>query len=162
MEDEHFQHLLAEKNIHWDDDLPFISSMVLKTIKDGSQENIELMPLFKDDEDQQFSKDLFCKTTIHADRFTELISSKTNNWEIERIAQVDLLLMQMSLTEILELPTVPVKVAMNEYIDMAKYYSTPKSKSFINGILDSLLLDFKKEGLIKKKVEVLLNNFIFV
>lgn len=151
LEDEHFQHLLAEKNIHWDDDLPFISSMVLKTIKDGSEENIELMPLFKDDEDQQFSKDLFCKTTIHADRFTELISSKTNNWEIERIAQVDLLLMQMSLTEILELPTVPVKVAMNEYIDMAKYYSTPKSKSFINGILDSLLLEFKKEGLIKKK-----------
>ena len=82
--------------------------------------------------------------------FTELISSKTSNWEIERVAQIDLLLMQMALTEILEMPTVPVKVAMNEYIDMAKYYSTSKSKNFVNGILDSLLIEFKKEGTIKK------------
>ena len=92
----------------------------------------------------------FVKTTIHAERFTELISSKTSNWEIERVAQMDLLLMQMALTEILEMPTVPVKVAMNEYIDMAKYYSTSKSKNFVNGILDSLLIEFKKEGMIKK------------
>lgn len=150
VEEEHFQHLLEEKNIHWDDDLPFISSMVVKTIKDASEEKIELMPLFKDKEDKQFCLDLFRKTTIHGDRFTELVSSKTSNWEIERVAQMDLLLMQMSLTEILEMPTVPVKVAMNEYIDMAKYYSTPKSKNFVNGILDSLLIDFKKEGTIKK------------
>lgn len=150
VEDEHFQDLLEEKNIHWDDDLPFITSMVVKTIKDASEKKIELMPLFKDKEDKQFCLDLFLKTTIHADRFTELVSSKTSNWDIERVAQMDLLLMQMSLTEILEMPTVPVKVAMNEYIDMAKYYSTPKSKSFVNGILDSLLIDFKNEGTIKK------------
>jgi len=150
VEEEHFQHLLEEKNIHWYDDLPFISSMVIKTIKDSEEGKIQLMSLFKDMEDKQFCIDLFCKTTIHADRFTELISSKTSNWEIERVAQMDLLLMQMALTEILEMPTVPVKVAMNEYIDMAKYYSTPKSKNFVNGILDSLLIEFKKEGTIKK------------
>ena len=150
VEEEHFQHLLEEKNIHWDDDLPFISSMVVKTIKDSQEGKIKLMSLFKDKEDKQFCLDLFRKTTIHADRFTELISSKTSNWEIERVAQMDLLLMQMALTEILEMPTVPVKVAMNEYIDMAKYYSTPKSKNFVNGILDSLLIEFKKEGTIKK------------
>ena len=69
--------------------------------------------------------------------------------------------MQMALTEILEMPTVPVKVAMNEYIDMAKYYSTPKSKNFVNGILDSLLIEFKKKEGLKKWVEVSLNNFIF-
>ena len=150
VEEEHFQHLLEEKNIHWDDDLPFISSMVVKTIKDSEEGKIQLMSLFKDKEDMQFCLNLFRKTTIHADRFTELISSKTSNWEIERVAQMDLLLMQMALTEILEMPTVPVKVAMNEYIDMAKYYSTPKSKNFVNGILDSLLIEFKKEGTIKK------------
>jgi transcription antitermination protein NusB len=150
VEEEIFQGLLEEKNIHWDDDFPFITSMVIKTIKDASEGKIELSPLFKDKEDKQFALDLFRKTTVHADRFTELISSKTNNWEIERVAQIDLLMMQMALTEILEMPTVPVKVAMNEYIDMAKYYSTPKSKSFVNGILDSILMDFKRDGAIKK------------
>ena len=150
VEDNHFQHFLAEKNIHWDDDLPFITSMVIKTIKDSEEGKIQLMPLFKDKEDKHFCLNLFRKTTIHAKSFTELISSKISNWEIERVAQLDLLLMQMALTEILEMPTVPVKVAMNEYIDMAKYYSTPKSKNFVNGILDSLLIEFKKEGTIRK------------
>ena len=150
VEQDHFHHLLEEKNIHWDDDLPFISSMVVKTIKDSKEGKIQLMSLFKDKEDKQFCLDLFRKTTNHIERFTELISSKTSNWEIERVAQIDLLLMQMALTEILEMPTVPVKVAMNEYIDIAKYYSTPKSKNFVNGILDSLLIEFKKEGTIKK------------
>lgn len=89
VEEEHFQHLLEEKNIHWDDDLPFISSMVVKTIKDASEGKIELMPLFKDKEDKQFCLDLFRKTTIYGDRFTELVSSKTSNWEIERVAQMD-------------------------------------------------------------------------
>ena len=83
VEEEHFQHLLEEKNIHWHDDLPFISSMVVKTIKDSDEGKIQLMSLFKDKEDKQFCLDLFCKTTIHSDRFTELISSKTSNWEIE-------------------------------------------------------------------------------
>ena len=150
VEQDHFQHLLEEKNIHWDDDLPFISSMVVKTIKDSQQGKIQLMSLFKDKEDKQFCLVLFRKTITNVERFTKLISSKTSNWEIDRIAQIDLLLMQMALTEILEMPKVPVKVAMNEYIDMAKYYSTPKSKNFVNGILDSLLIEFKKEGTIKK------------
>ena len=150
IEEEHFQHLLKENNIHWDDDLPFISNMVIKTIKDSDEGKIQLMSLFKDSEDKQFCLDLFRKTAIHKERFTKLISSKTSNWEIERVAQIDLLLMQMALTEILEMPTVPVKVAMNEYIDIAKYYSTSKSKNFVNGILDSLLIEFKNEGTIKK------------
>lgn len=150
IEENHFQHLLHEKNIHWDDDLPFISSMVVKTIKHSEKGKIDLMPLFKNKDDEQFCLDLFRKTIVHSDIFTELISSKTSNWEIERVAHIDLLLMQMALTEILKMPTIPVKVAMNEYIDMAKYYSTPKSKNFVNGILDSLLLEFKKEGTIKK------------
>ncbi len=150
LEEEYFQYFLEDKNIHWDDDLPFISSMVVKTIKHSEEGKIELMSLFKNKEDKQFCLDLFRKTIIHADRFIELISSKTSNWDIDRVAQIDLLLMQMALTEILEMTTVPVKVAMNEYIDMAKYYSTPKSKNFVNGILDSLLIEFKKEGVIKK------------
>ena len=150
VEQDHFQHLLEEKNIHWDDDLPFISSMVVKTIKDSQQGKIQLMSLFKDKEDKQFCLVLFRKTITNVERFTKLISSKTSNCEIDRVAQIDLLLMQMALTEILEMPKVPVKVAMNEYIDMAKYYSTPKSKNFVNGILDSLLIEFKKEGTIKK------------
>lgn len=151
VESERFQALLDEQNIYWEDDLPFMCSMVIKTIKDTSAEKVDLMPMFRDKEDKLFALDLLRKTTIHEERFTELISTKTNNWEIERVAQMDLLLMQMALTEILEMPTVPVKVAMNEYIDMAKYYSTPKSKNFINGILDSLVIELKENKEIKKQ-----------
>ena len=150
IEHEHFHYLLNEQNIFWDDDLPFISSMVVKTIKDSDSEKIKLMKLFKDKDDKKFSLELYEKTINNKEYYIDLISSKINNWEIERVAEIDLLLMQMSLTEILEINDIPVKVTINEYIEISKYYSTQKSKSFINGILDSLLLDLRNEGKINK------------
>ncbi len=150
IEHEHFHHLLNEQNIFWDDDLPFISSMVVKTIKDSDSKKIKLMKLFKDKGDKKFCLELYEKTINNKEYYIDLISSKINNWEIERVAEVDLLLMQMSLTEILEINDIPVKVTINEYIEISKYYSTQKSKSFINGILDSLLLDLRLEGKINK------------
>ena len=82
--------------------------------------------------------------------FLELISNKTQNWEIERVAQMDLILMQMALAELLKMPEIPVKVSINEYLELAKYYSTSNSKSFVNGILDNLLIELKENGKIKK------------
>jgi len=144
------QDFLNEKDIFWDDDLPFVSSMIVKTIKESSDSEIVLFSLFNNVEEKEFALNLLRHSIIHADEFTELISSKTQNWEIERVALMDLILMQMALAELLKMPEVPVKVSINEYLELAKYYSTPNSKNFVNGILDNLQLELKQKGLIKK------------
>ena len=141
---------MALQDIFWDDDFPFICSMVIKTIKDSTSNKIELFELFKDTDEKDFALNLLRQSIIHAEDFSELISSKTKNWDLERVAQMDLILMQMTLAELLKMPSVPVKVTINEYIELAKYYSTPNSKNFVNGILDSLLIELKREGAIKK------------
>ena len=94
--------------------------------------------------------DLFHKTIIHEKEYDELIKPKLQNWEMERVAFMDVLLMKMAISEFLNFPTVPTKVSMNEYIEISKDYSTPQSKVFINGILDKLLADFKRENKIQK------------
>ena len=144
------QDFFNEKNMFWGDDLPFISSMVVKTIKDATESEISLLPLFKNEDDKQFSINLLRQSIINDADFSELISNKTQNWEIERVAQMDLILMQMALAELLKMPEIPVKVSINEYLELAKYYSTSNSKSFVNGILDNLLIELKENGKIKK------------
>ena len=150
IEMEVFQDFLSEQDIFWDDDFPFICSMVIKTIKDSNTDKIELFELFKDTDEKDFAVNLLRQSIIHSEEFAELISSKTKNWDLDRVAQMDLILMQMALSELLKMPSVPVKVTINEYIELAKYYSTPNSKNFVNGILDSLLIELKREGAIKK------------
>ena len=117
-----------------------------------------LPPLYKDDDkfvgesqDRAFAKDLFSLVLNNRDRFDELITSKIKNWEIERLAAIDRILIQMALAEILDMPTIPIKVSLNEYIELSKYFSTPKSKVFINGILDNLVAELKAGGKIKKQ-----------
>ena len=144
-----FQDYLRDEDIFWEDDLPFITSMITKTIKDSTSDGIILLSLFKD-KDESFAMNLFRNAITNSDRFSKLISEKVKNWEIDRVAQMDLILMQMALTELIEMPTVPIKVSMNEYIDLAKYYSTERSKKFVNGILDTLVSELIKEGTIKK------------
>jgi N utilization substance protein B len=124
--------------------------MIVKTIKESSQENISFYQLFKDKDERDFALNLLRFTVIYSDEYSKLISSKTQNWELDRVAQMDLILMQMALAELLKMPQIPVKVTINEYLELAKYYSTPNSKNFVNGILDSLLIDLKKEGAIRK------------
>ncbi|MBL6657017.1 MAG: transcription antitermination factor NusB [Flavobacteriales bacterium] len=144
------QDFLNEQHIYWDDDLPFVSSMIVKTIKESSDTNISLLDLFNNKEEKEFALDLLRFSIIHSDEYTDLISSKTKNWEIDRVALMDLILMQMALTELLKMPQIPVKVSINEYLELAKYYSTPNSKNFVNGILDNLHIELKRKGLIKK------------
>lgn len=144
------QDFFNEKNMFWDDDLPFISSMVVKTIKDATETDMSLLPLFKNNDDRQFAINLLRLSIINEADFSELISNKTQNWEIERVAQMDLILMQMALAELLKMPKIPVKVTINEYLELAKYYSTSNSKSFVNGILDNLLIELREKGKIKK------------
>jgi len=143
-----------EKSIYWVDDIDLVNSMVVKTLKSfkaDSNENFSLIALYKDEEDDRvFAQDLFRKTVLLNKELETLIGEKTANWEVERIAMMDVLLMKMALAEVLTFPSIPVKVTLNEYIEISKSYSTPKSKHFINGILDKLIADFKTEGRIKK------------
>ena len=110
-------------------------ALVIKTIKQSDKNKLELFGLFKDTDEKDFAVNLLRYSIIHSQEFSELISSKTKNWDLERVAQMDLILMQMALTELLKMPSVPVKVTINEYIELAKYYSTTNSKNFVNGIL---------------------------
>lgn len=147
-------HIYEEKNLHWGDDIYIVNPMVVKTIesfKENAAPDFELIPLYKDEEeDEQFIKDLFCQTILKSDETEKLIGDKTQNWEVERIAMMDVLLMKMAITEILHFSNIPVKVTLNEFIEISKMYSTPKSKLFINGILDKLLIDFKAGNMLSK------------
>ncbi len=147
-------HFYEEKNLHWGDDIYLVNPMVEKTIesfKENSNPDFALIPLYKDkEEDEQFVKDLFRQTVIQEEDTKKLIADKTKNWEVERIAMMDVLLMQMAITEILFFSNIPVKVSLNEFIEISKIYSTPKSKIFINGILDKLLVDFKTGNKLNK------------
>ncbi len=136
-----------EKSIYWIDDWELIYKMLIKTLKIAAENNgrPQLMNLFKDPSDRDFAEDLFVKAVLNHETFNEIISEKTRNWDVERIAQMDMIIMEMALTEILKFPEIPVKVSLNEYIELSKMYSTPKSKVFVNGVLDKLVEDFVKE-----------------
>jgi transcription antitermination protein NusB len=144
---------LEEQSIYWNDDMEYISSMVEKTLKKFKSESGEktpLMPLFKNAEDEEFVKILFRKAIVHKVKCSELIDKNTTNWEVDRIALMDILVMQLAITEILEFPEIPVKVTLNEYIEIAKYYCTSKSSTFVNGILDNIVKEIRYEGLFNK------------
>lgn len=145
--------ILEEKSIYWNDDLEFILGMIVKTIavlKENSSENIALLRLYKNDDDKVFVKDLLRKSIVDYDENKELIHKFTKNWEIDRIAFMDNLIMQQAITEVKHFTSIPVKVSLNEYIEISKYYSTEKSSLFINGILDKIFTYLKKEDKIKK------------
>ena len=146
---------LEDKSIFWGyDELDFILSMVLKTIKKFDQKSdssASIMKLYRDEkEDVAFVKDLFRKTIANNDENEELIGDKTKNWDVERIAMVDVLLMKLAITELMYFKSIPVKVTLNEYIELSKWYSTPKSKVFVNGVLDKLVAELKANGKLKK------------
>lgn len=145
--------LLEEESIYWNDDLDFVVSMILKTFKkfkETSDERQALLPMFKDDEDRQFAKDLYRKVVVNHSDNVVLIKQHTVNWDIERIAFIDNLILELALSEFLYFPSIPTKVTMNEYIELSKYYSTEKSRNFINGILDKALKDLKKANKVIK------------
>ncbi len=151
--------LFAEKNLEWTDDYNLAAEVVMMIVanyKQGWTEDKTLPPLFKDDkeegrsQDRTFAKDLFKEVLDKQFEYDELIKPNIKNWEIDRLAAIDKILIKMALSEILEMPTIPVKVSMNEYIDLSKYFSTPKSKVFINGILDHIIAELKEQGKIKK------------
>jgi N utilization substance protein B len=152
-ESEDLESNLEEQSIYWNDDTEYVIIMIEKTLKKFKSDNNEsapLMPLYKNREDEDFVKILFRKAVLHTKQCSELIENNTTNWEVERIALMDILVMQLAITEIIEFPEIPVKVTLNEYIEIAKYYCTPKSSTFVNGILDNIVKEVREKGIFKK------------
>lgn len=143
-----------EKFLNWAIDKEVLKALIAKTLKNFSSEvpsMNHLAPICPNwDEDREFALELLGSTIRYKNQYQELIGEKTKNWEAERIALIDTLLMRMAICELLNFPSIPVKVTMNEYIDIAKEFSTPKSNTFINGILDKILADLKQDGRIRK------------
>lgn len=143
-------HLFEDKNIHWADDTFLAFNSVIRTFETFEGKFV-LLPLLKDEEDDtKFVSSLFRKTIQYNSSYEELIKNHTKNWEMDRIASMDMLLMKMAIAEILHIPSVPVKVSLNEYIDISKEYSTPNSKTFVNGVLDKIIAELKRDNKIEK------------
>jgi N utilization substance protein B len=145
--------ILEEQSIYWNDDLEFITSMIVKTFKkfkDGDGSGKTLMDLYKNEEDRDYVVKLFRETIIHRDEYVEYIKQNTRNWDLERIAFMDILIMQMAIAELIAFPSIPTKVTLNEYLEISKFYSTSKSNVFINGVLDKVVMQLKEEKKFQK------------
>ena len=139
-----------DKKLTWVDDLPVVNTAILRILRKlklTSPETALLPELYKDEEDLEFAKDLLQKTFLNNSKFAEEISAKTTNWDSERLASLDGVLLRMALCEFQKFPSIPHKVTINEYLEIAKEYSTPKSSLFINGILDKIVKEYQAENL---------------
>lgn len=145
--------ILEDESIFWNDDIEIVQTFVLKSIKQFSEEsgqNQRLLPMFKDEEDRQFALKLLHDTILNEKKYRELIERHTDKWDFDRIAFMDMIIMQVALAEIHTFETIPTSVSLNEYIDLAKLYSTPKSGTFVNGVLDAIVADLRKNNIIFK------------
>ena len=143
---------LEEMSIYWNDDIEFALSMAEKTIKGITETSSEIsfFPMYKNDDDRKFAQDLLEKTILEQDDREKQMTPFLKNWDLQRVFILDLYIVQLAITEFLHFPTIPVKVTINEYIDISKAYGTPKSWAFINGILDKIATNFKEKKIIKK------------
>jgi N utilization substance protein B len=144
---------IEDKKLTWLDDLPVVNTgflKLLKKLKASSSPSHFTPKLFKDDDDRDFAVELFKKSILNRSKFSEEVSLKTTNWDADRIANLDAILLQMAICEFQKFPSIPVKVTINEYIDIAKEYSTPKSSLFINGILDKIVKEYSEQGKLNK------------
>ncbi|MEC7646665.1 MAG: transcription antitermination protein NusB [Bacteroidota bacterium] len=142
-------HIFEERSIYWIDDLPFIATIIFNDIRN----DISMSPkkVFKDISDKEFALNLFRNTITHNIEYEKIIVRFATNWDLDRIAKMDQVLLKMAFSEILSMPHLPIKVSMNEYIEIAKYYSTSKSKLFVNGLLDNFVKTYTQEGKITKE-----------
>lgn len=151
---ESLYNILEDESLYWNDDIEIVQSFVLKTIKrmeekDGADQ--KLLPMFKDESDKEFAVKLLRQTFLELKENRSIIEKYTQNWESERIALMDMVIMEIAIAELRTFPTIPINVTLNEYIDIAKVYSTAKSASFINGILDASVKELTEKKLIIKK-----------
>ncbi len=141
--------LLEDKSIYWNDDKEIVDTFVLKTIKRFDQKNKadqELLPEYKDEEDKEFARKLFRATILNADTYQHYMSEASRNWDFSRLAYMDVVIMQIAIAEMLSFPNIPLQVTLNEYVELAKAYSTPRSGGYVNGMLDGIARFLIRQG----------------
>ncbi|CAI8168851.1 MAG: N utilization substance protein B [Polaribacter sp. SA4-10] len=149
--DEKLAEYFEDKMISWVDDIPFVNTWIVRSLSKLKEGKIFILDsLYKDNDDKQFVSDLFRKTILKQQDYQKDIADQTPNWESDRIADIDMILIKMAITEFLNFPSIPIKVTINEFIEIAKDYSTEKSSYFINGVLDKLSKEYTKEKKINK------------
>jgi len=139
---------LEDYKLTWVDDIPVVNTQIikqLKALKSETDDSFRVSKLYKDTEDKEFVSNLFRKTVLNETQLAKEYIDKTPNWDTERIAEIDTIILKMAICEFLKFPSIPVKVTINEYLEVAKEYSTPKSSIFINGILDNLVKEFEAD-----------------
>jgi len=157
LQNEEFSDSIEDQSIYWTDDLEIVISFIIKTIKRFDPENganQELLPMFKDDEDAEFASKLITKSLENDTEYREMIDKHTQNWELDRIAFMDIIIMQAALAEIISFPTIPINVTLNEYIEISKSFSTDKSATFINGVLDNIVKELRAENKLIKVIKI--------
>ena len=153
MKDGRIDDILEEQSLYWNDDREVVDTFVLKTIKrfeasKGADQ--ELVPEYKDIEDQEFATRLFRGTIMNDEYYRSLIGKCVKNWEFNRLAYMDVIIMQIAIAELLSFPQIPISVTINEYVEIAKWYSTPKSAGYVNGIIDAVAKMLQKEHILTK------------
>lgn len=152
-DNEELDALLEEQSLYWNDDKSIVDTFVLKTIKrfeESAGADQQLLPEYKDVNDMDFARKLFRNAVSKADEYRELMAQNSKNWDMSRFAFMDVVIMQVALAEILTFGDIPLSVSLNEYVEIAKYYSTAKSGSFVNGLLDSITKKLRADGVINK------------
>jgi N utilization substance protein B len=149
---EQVEYLIEEMSAYWSDDIGFALSGIIQTLKTFSdkQDKAALMPMFRAKEDQEFALELLRRSMMHFKDYTQMSQQFVQNWESDRIAYVDMALIVMGIAETVYFPNIPVKVTINEYVEISKYYSTRNSHVFVNGVLDKIIQHLLQEGKIKK------------
>ena len=151
---EDIEAFLEEQSLYWNDDKATVDTFVLKTIKkfdEAKGADQPLLPEFKDDEDREFAIRLFRRSILNGEEYRKIIEENTRNWEFDRLALMDIIIMQVAVAEMLSFPNIPLSVTLNEYVELAKNYSTHKSGSFVNGTLDGVVLMLQEQGKLLKK-----------
>jgi N utilization substance protein B len=153
---------LSEADLSWPENKDVLKSMLTKTIKaaeEGKSDSIQLLDLSPNwEDDKEFFANLYTYTLENDDAYEEIVSNKIKNWDVERVAALDKILLKMAIAEMFHFPSIPVKVSINEYIELSKVYSTPRSKQFVNGILDAIVAELTAKNLLKKSGRGLIDN----
>ena len=148
--------LLEEQSLYWNDDKEVVDTFVVKTIKrfeEKNQGHQELLPEYDSDEDKEYARKLFRATIMNADQYQRYMSEASRNWDFDRLAYMDIIIMQIAIAEMMTFPSIPINVTINEYVEMAKLYSTPRSAGYINGMLDAIAHHLVRNGQLMKHIE---------
>lgn len=155
-ENEDLDALLEEQSLYWNDDKEIVDTFVLKTIKRFEEKNgsrQELLPEYDSEEDREYARKLFRASILNAEEYQRYMSEASRNWDFSRLAYMDIVIMQIALAEIVNFPTIPISVTINEFVDIAKLYSTPRSGGYINGMLDSIARHLINTGRLMKHID---------